>query len=365
MFNSFFTTFQMVEPPPSVKDETKVIEQSYKQLFDPYSMSTYKDVQLQEPEGIKLDYKHDPLTTQPEAPLIYNQRRTPDQTKSPMSGVIDLARSFVGTKYTWGGSTPSTGFDCSGLLHYAFKQNGIDLPRSTVDIFKFGTEVPSLSEAQVGDIICTPGQGSSGRHVKMISKIENGQIYTIEAKGKKWGIIESPLTKTDNIKTIRRATPSQYQASKTPDFGGRKGYAKTMYHYLYKALEDNGIDGRTWAPVLTAHTSIESGWGNQFSRRNNNFAGIKGKGSEVVSTKEWSPTRGYYTIKDTFKSYPSIPAFADDYVKKLKNKFKAFDGTPEEYLKNIKQHGYFTASLSSYQRMLDSRLGLINTLLSS
>lgn len=48
------------------------------------------------------------------------------------------------------------------------------------------------------------GTGASGRHVKMISQIKDGKIWTIEAKGKKYGIVESPLTTSDNIITIRR-----------------------------------------------------------------------------------------------------------------------------------------------------------------
>lgn len=117
--------------------------------------------------------------------------------------VVDLARTFVGQPYVWGGKNPKQGFDCSGLISYAYKQNGIDIPVSTSGMFKMGKEV-SLENAQVGDIICTPGTGATGRHVKMISKVDNGQIYTIEAKGKKWGIVEEPLKKTNNIITIRR-----------------------------------------------------------------------------------------------------------------------------------------------------------------
>lgn len=136
-----------------------------------------------------------------------------------------------------------------------------------------------------------------------------------------------------------------------------------MYRYLHTALENNGINGDMWAPVLVAQTSIESNWGNEFSRKNNNFAGIKGKGSGLVETREWDPKKGYYTIRDSFKSYPSVEAFADDYVKRLKNRFKAFDGTPEEFSKNIRSRGYFTAKLEDYQRMMNNRLNDVIKLL--
>ena len=367
MFNNLFTTYEMIEPPPIVSDNAKIVQQNYKQFLQTKPLADYgSDL------GVSFDNissnAQDPLKPEPEAPVLFDEFKTPDTTQSTTNGIIDLARQFVGSKYTWGGSSPSSGFDCSGLLHYVFKQNGINIPRNTDGIFKYGTEVPSLESAQVGDIICTPGRGATGKHVKIISKIEDGQIWTIEAKGQKDGIIESPLTKTDNIRTIRRISQNPAISgvqSHIVSFSDKGDYAKTMYQYLYQALEDNGIDGDTWAPILTAHTSIESGWGNKFSRENNNFGGIKGKGSKVVSTKEWSPSRGYYTIKDTFKSYPSIQAFADDYVKKLKNRFKAFDGTPSDYLRNIKKNGYFTASLSDYQRIFNGRLNDVNKLLNS
>lgn len=366
MFTNFFTTYQIVDPPPIVNEDTKIVQNSYEEFtqrapsvsIQPSPEPAVDDIILTPP---------DPLKSQPEAPIPFNTYRTSDRTQVSSNSIIDLARSFVGSKYTWGGASPNTGFDCSGLLHYIFKQNGVDIPRNTAGIFKAGTEITSLKDARVGDIICTPGRGSTGKHVKIISKIEDGQIWTIEAKGKKDGIVETPLTETGNIKTIRRISSSDSPSAKSSStsFRDNRDYAKTMYKHLHKALENNGIDGDTWAPILTAHTSIESGWGNKFSRENNNFGGIKGRGSKTVSTREWSPSRGYYTIQDTFKSYPSIQAFADDYVKKLKNRFKAFDETPADYLKNIREHGYFTANLSDYQRMLNSRLKSVYNLLNS
>lgn len=182
-----------------------------------------------------------------------------------------------------------------------------------------------------------------------------------------------PINKQQDILGVSKVIPtilkqqkmnnnSQVQGS---SFKDKEDYTKTLYKYLYKALEDNGIDGNTWAPILTAHTSIESNWGNEFSRKNNNFAGIKGAGSGKVNTKEYDPSIGYYTVKSSFKSYPSIEDFADDYVKRLKSRFNAFQGSPSEYLKNIKSKGYFTDSLPKYEKMLDTRLKSILDLLNS
>lgn len=141
---------------------------------------------------------------------VNNQSQNQNQsqntsTNNTIQAIINNARQYIGGKYISGGHKPENGgFDCSGLLYYVFNQHGIKLPRATYDIFKFGTEIQSLKDVQPGDIICTPGRGYTRKHVKMVSKIENGQIYTIEAKGRKYGIVENPLTKTDNIVTIRR-----------------------------------------------------------------------------------------------------------------------------------------------------------------
>lgn len=352
MFRDLFTTYYDTDPPPIKTRGYQLVQKNYKDFL------LRTPLQLQQ-QLTPIDFKEqekvsDPLDIATDQPTVFIDQI--EQTPTNKSDVVDIARQFVGTKYSWGGTTPNTGFDCSGLVKYAYSQVGIELPRTAKELSKVGTKVDSLDDVQAGDLIFSQGSGPSGKHVQMVSRIQNGQIYTIEAKGKKYGVVESPLTNTKKVTTIRRVSEEKPT---------KKGFVKTMYRYLYQALENNGLDGKVWAPILTAHTTIESNWGNQFSRKNNNYAGIKGKGSSVVETKEWSPQRGYYTVKDSFKSYPSIAAFADDFVKILKNKFRAFDGAPQQYVSNIRKHGYFTDSLSHYQGMMNSRLNTINRLLSS
>lgn len=133
-------------------------------------------------------------------------KNTNSNSTSPQAQqAVNLARTFLGKPYVWGGKSPKTGFDCSGLVGWVYNQVGVKIPYSTAGLFNFGQKV-SLENAKVGDIVCSRGRGPTGRHVRIISKIENGKIYTVEAKGKKWGIVESELKNTGNIVSIRRVT---------------------------------------------------------------------------------------------------------------------------------------------------------------
>jgi cell wall-associated NlpC family hydrolase len=65
---------------------------------------------------------------------------------------LGVARQYLGTPYRWGGESPATGFDCSGLMQYAYKQLGVDIPRVSQDQFRSGQQVPRES-LQPGDLV--------------------------------------------------------------------------------------------------------------------------------------------------------------------------------------------------------------------
>lgn len=92
---------------------------------------------------------------------------TPDASVAPpsqYSGVVGIAMRYLGIPYLWGGSSPATGFDCSGFVMYVFAQVGVSLPHSTYAMWGMGVSVSS-DQLQAGDLVFFNGLGHMGIYI--------------------------------------------------------------------------------------------------------------------------------------------------------------------------------------------------------
>ena len=84
-------------------------------------------------------------------------------TDEMRSRIIKTAEKYLGARYNYGGMS-TAGFDCSGFVQFVFRQNGITLPRSTVDQFEHGKKI-GLSDAKPGDLVFFNIYGRRVSHV--------------------------------------------------------------------------------------------------------------------------------------------------------------------------------------------------------
>jgi len=74
-------------------------------------------------------------------------------TQHQANDVTVMAIGLVGTPYRYGGNTPASGFDCSGLIGYVYKERaGITAPRTTGGLIDWGTSIPAPS-LRTGDLV--------------------------------------------------------------------------------------------------------------------------------------------------------------------------------------------------------------------
>lgn len=242
-----FTIYESIQPPDIISPDT---EQNYREiqaltLPDNIDEDEWKIFKKEDSDKDSDDWKFfNQKNEQLESVKFESSQLNPD-TYSPSQQVIDIARSFVGSRYSWGGANPATGFDCSGLLQYAFKQIGIDIPRTAALQGTIGKEI-DLKQSKPGDIIWFGSKNSpSGQHIGLISKIDNGQIYIIDAAGKKLGVVERALPNLQ-IKSVRRI------------FKNTNQFANTVINFFKnKGLTENqsrGILGNLMQESMGDHT---------------------------------------------------------------------------------------------------------------
>ncbi len=198
--------------------------------------------------------------------------------------LVANAEKLLGVKYAWGGSTPTQGLDCSGLLYQIQKQAGSKVGRLTASGYsKLGTRI-SIIEKKAGDFLFF------GRPVTHCA-IYIGNGYMIESRGSRkntasnpgTGVVKSLVTRRSDLSCIRRvwdyAKPS-YTIGHTYTtmvdhlhvrysvWGQIKGYAQLTADGMKHAYSDGCLKKGTTVTVKevkkddagAAWVRIPSGW---------------------------------------------------------------------------------------------------------
>ena len=102
-------------------------------------------------------------------------------------GVVGIAMQYLGVPYVWGGAGPS-GFDCSGLIMYAYGQMGVSLPHHAASQYGMGVPV-SRDQLQAGDLVFFNGLGHAGIYIgggQFIHAPHSGDVVKISSLSDSW-----------------------------------------------------------------------------------------------------------------------------------------------------------------------------------
>jgi cell wall-associated NlpC family hydrolase len=112
--------------------------------------------------------------------VLVPSENTPTPTPTPPTRAeraAQFAVDAVGTPYRWGGESPASGFDCSGLVRWAYGRVGVDLPHNSYALYGQGRRVSGAGMAP-GDILFFEGLGHVGLylgHGRMVHAPQTGR----------------------------------------------------------------------------------------------------------------------------------------------------------------------------------------------
>jgi cell wall-associated NlpC family hydrolase len=122
---------------------------------------------------------------------IFNAHQVPGEVRDTadapkegrIKGMLKRGLALLGTPYRWGGSSPESGFDCSGLVGYVFRNTlGIELPRISRDMANVGELIRDRDALIEGDLVFFSRKGSRVDHVGIY--LGDGQFLHAPRTGK-------------------------------------------------------------------------------------------------------------------------------------------------------------------------------------
>ena len=110
--------------------------------------------------------------------------------------VANTANKYIGLKYIWGGNSLDAGVDCSAFIKEIYKQFGYKLPRTAKTQVINTKECPTytnIDDIEIGDALYFKRNGKI-HHTAIVTDRKNGNIIITHAKGKKFGVVEEPMS---------------------------------------------------------------------------------------------------------------------------------------------------------------------------
>ncbi|WP_342433029.1 NlpC/P60 family protein [Neobacillus sp. FSL H8-0543] len=212
--------------------------------------------------------------------------------------VSNVALSVKGVPYSWGGTTTS-GFDCSGLVNYAYKQAGVSLPRTSADLYNYG-QVVSKGNLTEGDLVFFSTYKAGPSHVGIY--LSDNQFIHASNSGVTVDSLTSRYWSGAYYGAKRVYTQTGWVKSNSTWYYYNQGEMKTGWLYTggkWYYLASDGSMKTNWVKVngswyfLTANGDMKTGW----VYVNNEWYYLAGNGA-MKTGWIWSNNKSYYLKSD-------------------------------------------------------------------
>lgn len=200
--------------------------------------------------------------------------------------IIDFAKQFVGTPYSWGGNSLKNGVDCSGLVQQVYKHFGVDLPRTTYDQIGVGKSI-SIKGLKPGDLVFFDTDRSTGGPDHVGIYMGEGKMIHAPRPGK--GVEIVSMTSgyyLDRFMGGRRVDGVKNAGASSADFGTPKMSKEELassYGYAYAFLNSNPTLKKLfdqaikddWTPEKFTAELMDTDWWKEHSATQRQAAALK------------------------------------------------------------------------------------------
>ncbi|SDS43693.1 Cell wall-associated hydrolase, NlpC family [Nocardioides scoriae] len=173
--------------------------------------------------------------------------------------VVTEASKYIGLPYVWGGTSPTKGMDCSGLVQVVYKNLGFDLPRVSYQQAAAGRPVASMAQAKPGDLIAWDNSSRNNGVDHIAIYIGGGKMIEAPRTGLDIRLVDVP-SKPDVIRRIlpEAGAASAGRASTVSATTGAGGAAQGPYADLFNRVGTKyGVSPALLSAVAKAESNYD------------------------------------------------------------------------------------------------------------
>jgi cell wall-associated NlpC family hydrolase len=153
--------------------------------------------------------------------------------------VVDEAEKYLGLPYVWGGTSITSGVDCSGLVQSVYKSLGYDLPRLSADQARSGRPIASMADAQPGDLLAWNNSSRNNGADHIAIYVGNGKMIEAPHTGAEVRLVDVPSTPD----YIRRILPDSENGSTSRALTASDGVAAARTSFDVQSLLSAAQEG--------------------------------------------------------------------------------------------------------------------------